>query len=414
MPIMLRVEELEPGMVLACSVMNEFSVLLAHGRKLNEFDIRALGRKLPEIMVQVVDPVLDEMVDFEDDSHDREVSLEVRRNISTVTKKVSQQVRMGVALDADNVAGMQKVIEEMMAYLQDNPVTMAVIEQSGGWSDYLQEHSANVFYLSLVIGNTLRNYVKQERERLSAARKLSNALNLTPLATAAMFHDIGMVPLEHLYDKEGPLSEEERALVRAHPTQGAAMLPEEIDPMVRLVIRQHHENMDQTGYPDQLPGDKINIFARIIRVADAYAAAISSKVYQNAKSPIPVLYEMLFGKYRSFYDPVVLKVFASITQPLPIGAKLKLDTGKWAVVVKHNRENPFKPMVMVAFDEWGDPLGRDELEEPFPLGERADIKVKSFGDEDISFLNTLEEQPGDIELAEVEQGLDTLLEFCYP
>ena len=411
---MLRVEELEPGMVLANSVMNEFCVLLAHGRKLNEFDIRALERKLPEVMVQVVDPVLDEMVDFQNDSHDREVSLEVRRNIGTVTKKVSQQVRMGVALDADNVAGMQKVIEEMMAYLQDNPVTMAVIEQSGDWNDYLQEHSANVFYLSLVIGNTLRNYVKQERERLSAAKTLSRALNLTPLATSAMFHDIGMVPLEHLYNKEGPLSEEEKALVRTHPTQGAVMLPEEIDPMVRLVIRQHHENMDQTGYPDQLPGDKINIFARIIRVADAYAAAISSKVYQNAKSPIPVLYEMLFGKYRSFYDPVVLKVFASITQPLPIGAKLKLDTGKWAVVVKHNRENPFKPMVMVAFDEWGDPLGKDELEEPFQLGERADIKVKSFGDEDISFLNTLDEQPGDLELAEVERGLDTLLEFCYP
>ena len=170
MPIMLRVEELEPGMVLANSVMNEFCVLLAHGRKLNEFDIRALERKLPEVMVQVVDPVLDEMVDFQNDSHDREVSLEVRRNIGTVTKKVSQQVRMGVALDADNVAGMQKVIEEMMAYLQDNPVTMAVIEQSGDWNDYLQEHSANVFYLSLVIGNTLRNYVKQERERLSAAK----------------------------------------------------------------------------------------------------------------------------------------------------------------------------------------------------------------------------------------------------
>ncbi len=394
--------------------MNEFSVLLAHGRKLNEFDISALGRKMPEVMVQVVDPVLDEMVDFQDDSHDREVSVEVRRNIASVTKKVSQQVRMGVALDADNVAGMQKVIEEMMAYLQDNPVTTAIIEQSGGWCDYLQEHSANVFYLSLVIGNTLRNYVKLERERLSAARTLSRALNLTPLATAAMFHDIGMVPLEHLYDKEGPLSEEEKALVRAHPTQGAAMLPDEIDPMVRMVIRQHHENMDQTGYPEQLAGDKINIFARIIRVADAYAAAISGRVYQSAKSPIPVLYEMLYGKYRDFYDPVVLKVFASITKPLPIGAKLKLESGKWAVVVKHNRENPFKPVVMVAFDEWGDPLGKDELVGPFALGERGDIKVKSFGDEDISFLNTLEDQPGGLVLAEVERGLDTMLEFCYP
>ena len=301
-----------------------------------------------------------------------------------------------------------------MRYLEENPVTMAIIEQSHDWNSYLQEHSANVFYLSLVIGNTIRNYIKQERERLSAASSVRNAMNLTPLATASMFHDIGMTPIEHLYTKEGSLTEGEKGLIRKHPERGAEMLPDEIDPMVKLVIRSHHENQDGSGYPEGIPGDRINIFARIVRVADAYSAATASKVYQQAKSSIRVLYEMLYGPYQSFYDPMILKVFASVTQPLPIGAKLKLESGHWAVVIRHDRHNPFAPEIIMAFDEWGDPLGQEELQAPFFLGERADVKVVSFADEDISFLNGLSESPEMPVPQQVTQSFSEIFDFAYP
>jgi len=414
MPIIVNVDELEPGMVLAANIMNEFSVLLAHGRKLNDMDINVLKRKFPDLMVQVIDPVLDEIVEFQDDAHDQAVSREVRRNVGTMVNKVSSCVRNGTSLTGENVAGMQQAIEEMMRYLEENPVTMAIIEQSHNWNSYLQEHSANVFYLSLVIGNTIRNYIKQERERLSAASNVHNAMNLTPLATASMFHDIGMTPIEHLYTKEGALTEGERSLIRKHPERGAEMLPEEIGPVVKHVIRSHHENQDGSGYPEGVPGDRINIFARIVRVADAYAAATATKVYQQAKSSIRVLYEILYGPYQSFYDPTILKVFASVTQPLPIGAKLKLESGHWAVVVRHNRHNPFAPKVIMAFDEWGDPLGQEELQKPFYLGKRDDVKVVSFADEDISFLNGLSEPLEMPAPQQVAQSFSEVFDFAYP
>ena len=414
MPIIVHVDDLEPGMVLASNIMNEFSVLLAHGRKLNDMDINTLKRKFPELMVQVIDPVLDEIVEFQDHAHDQAISREVRRNVATIVTKVSNSVRSGTALTGDNVAGMQQVIEEMLRYLEENPVTMAIIEQSHNWNSYLQEHSANVFYLSLVIGNTIRNYIKQERERLSAAHTVHNAMNLTPLATGSMFHDIGMTPIEHLYTKKEPLTESEKALIRTHPERGAEMLPEEIGPMVKLVIRSHHENQDGTGYPDGIPGDRINIFARIIRVADAYAAATATKVYQQAKSSIRVLYEMLYGPIQSFYDPAILKVFASVTQPLPIGAKLKLESGDWAVVVRHNRQNPFAPEIILAYDEWGDPLGQEELQTPFFLGERDDVKVMSFAGVDLSFLNGLSEPLEMPVPQQVAQSFSETFDFAYP
>ena len=192
------------------------------------------------------------------------------------------------------------------------------------------------------------------------------------------------------------------------------MLPEEIGPVVKHVIRSHHENQDGTGYPEGVPGDRINIFARIVRVADAYAAATATKVYQQAKSSIRVLYEILYGPYQSFYDPTILKVFASVTQPLPIGAKLKLESGHWAVVVRHNRHNPFAPEVIMAFDEWGDPLGREELQATFCLGERDDVKVVSFAEEDLSFLNGLSEPLEMPAPQQVAQSFSEVFDFAYP
>ena len=223
MPIVVPVSQLEPGMCLASNVVNRYSVLLPYGHTLSDNDISSLQRRLPDKMVQVTDPLLDEFVEFDDDSQDHQVSLEVRRNVATASQKVSQVVRSGEALTADNIVGMQQTIEEMVKHLQNNPVTRAVIDQSNSWDDYLQEHSANVFYLSLVIGNTIRNFVKQERERLSAAKTIRDAMNLTPLATASLLHDIGMAPIERLYRKIGSLSQEEIELIKAHPINGADM-----------------------------------------------------------------------------------------------------------------------------------------------------------------------------------------------
>jgi hypothetical protein len=101
-------------------------------------------------------------------------------------------------------------------------------------------------------------------------------------------------------------------------------------------------------------------------------------------------------------------------QPFPIGAKLKLDSGKIAVVTKHNLKNSFKPQVLVAFDEKGEHLAEGEFEGPFFLDERNDIKIVSFGDEDISYINTVQEETLP-DLAEVlERECSEMPDLAYP
>lgn len=386
MPILMSVKQLEEGMRLASNVVKNSNVMLAHGRRLTQPDIESLVRRFPDIRVQIGNPVLDETIDFQDDRADQETSRKVRGQISTVAKKVSSSIRAGMDLKAENIAGIQETIERVIEFFQKNPVTMAFVEQATSGEGYLQEHTSNVFYLSLVIGNTIRNYIKTERERLSAARTVSNAMDITPLATAALFQDIGMVPLKHLSMKREPLTEAEVQLIKQHPIVGAEMLPDCISGVTRLAIRHHHENLDGSGYPEELTGNKVNIFARILRVADAYSAATADKVYRQAKSPIRVLHEMLYGDYARFYDPVILKVFASIMRPLPIGAKLQLNTGQAGVIVRHDRQDPFLPEIIIAFDESGEPLPREQLGKPFPLAQRDDIQALAFGEEDLTFL----------------------------
>jgi HD-GYP domain-containing protein (c-di-GMP phosphodiesterase class II) len=415
MPILMHVKNLEPGMRLARNLVNNYNVLLPHGRRLTDNDINALRRRYPDLSVLIIDPILDDTVEFQDDAHDVEISRKVRQNVDHLVKKVSDSIRQGVNLKAENIAGIQDAIVEMTRFLIENPVTMAIVEQSHHWHDYLQQHSANVFYLSLVIGNTMRNFVKQERERQSIAKNIRDAMDLTPLATAALFHDIGMVPIENLYSKTDPLTPDEIRQIREHPKAGAAMLPEQIHPMARLAVATHHESNNGLGYPDGLAAEKICVFARILRIADAYSAAISGKIFQKAKTPIKALYEMLHGPYREFYDPVILKVFTSIIQPIPIGAKLKINTGQWAVVVRHNPRSPFDPYLIIAFDPLGDPLTQESLKHPFLLSENPDVKVVSINNEDISYINGLSELPDSCpNVVLPDKDITTILELTYP
>lgn len=415
MPIVVHVSELEPGMALSRNIINKYSVLLPHGHKLTSGDIDSLKRRLPNHAIEVMDPLIDQLADFDDNTRDYKASLEVRRTMSGVSRKVSHLIKSSTALTGENIAGMQKTIQEMIQYLLDNPVTVALLEQSGDWNDYLQEHCASVFYISMLIGNTIKNYIKQERERLSFASNIKGVMDLTQLATAALFHDIGMVPLERIINKPGPLTEDELRLVREHPANGADMLPDSIGPVAKAAVRSHHENYNGTGYPAKISGNEINIFSRIIRVADAYCAATAVTVYAKAKNPIAVLYEMLHTDYRWCYDPAILKVLADILQPFPIGAKLNLESGKIAIVTKHCPRQPFNPQIIVAFDEQGKYLAEDKFEGPFFLNDREDVIVKLHGEDDISFINNIPKDTTPSAPAEnLTKKSPDMLDMIYP
>jgi PAS domain S-box-containing protein/putative nucleotidyltransferase with HDIG domain len=133
------------------------------------------------------------------------------------------------------------------------------------------------------------------------------------LRTAARVHDIGkiVVPAEILA-KPVQLSEPEMRLVRRHPSAGAeivGLIGFHAD--VALMIGQHHERLDGSGYPDGLHGAEILWEARILAVADVVEAMVSHRPYRPALLFEAVMTELEDGAGRR-YEPVACESAISL------------------------------------------------------------------------------------------------------
>lgn len=105
------------------------------------------------------------------------------------------------------------------------------------------------------------------------------------LAVAGMLHDIGKLRVSgYLYGRdENTLRIEEMKYVRMHPRLGYEILIRyDYSDFIVESILYHHENMDGSGYPENLKDEQIPIGARVLRVCDVYAALTSDRPYRKA------------------------------------------------------------------------------------------------------------------------------------
>ncbi len=106
---------------------------------------------------------------------------------------------------------------------------------------------------------------------------------LDRLRVAAALHDVGklLTPSEIL-NKPARLTDEEFAVIKLHPVDGAAMVATLGDDELTEIVRHHHERLDGNGYPDRLAGEQIPLGARIVAVADTFDALTSARAYRGA------------------------------------------------------------------------------------------------------------------------------------
>ena len=104
------------------------------------------------------------------------------------------------------------------------------------------------------------------------------------MAVAGMLHDRGKELVSSELEKEEErLLVEEIHYVRLHPQAGYEILKKRgYSQRVLETVRYHHENMDGSGYPENLAGEGIPLGARIVRVCDVYAALTSDRPYRTA------------------------------------------------------------------------------------------------------------------------------------
>lgn len=183
----------------------------------------------------------------------------------------------------------------------DHAATIEVIRDLAAEADrferYSNPHASRVAAIADHIG---RAFSLGGRDRLS-------------LRVAALAHDLGEAEMARDYiQRNGPLSDDERVDLARHPVRGEYAAAEAgADRGAQLLVRWHHEWWNGGGYPDGLRFEQIPLGARILRVADAYAALTDDRPYRPAYSEKQARAHLLEWIGLEF-DPGVVKALLSL------------------------------------------------------------------------------------------------------
>jgi putative two-component system response regulator len=122
----------------------------------------------------------------------------------------------------------------------------------------------------------------------------------------ALLHDVGKIGIrdEVLY-KPGRLTPEEFEIIKTHTTVGARIL-DGIDALACAVpfVRNHHEKLNGTGYPDGLLGEQIPQEVRVVSAADVLDAITSTRPYRPGSS-VEEAFGIMAPMVGPHLDPVV-------------------------------------------------------------------------------------------------------------
>lgn len=135
------------------------------------------------------------------------------------------------------------------------------------------------------------------------------------LELGALLHDIGKIGVpDAVLRKPTKLNDIDWAMMRRHPHLGQAILQGlNFLENARIIVAQHHEKWDGSGYPLGLRGEEIDFSARILFVADAFDAMTSDRVYRSARSYKTALAE-LDSCAGTHFDPSVVSAFHRLPQ----------------------------------------------------------------------------------------------------
>jgi len=171
--------------------------------------------------------------------------------------------------------------------------TIALAAAIEAKDNYTHGHTTRVTSLSLLIAEKIaQKYEKPFNDKF-----------LEDLQVASLLHDIGKIGIpEYILNKEGPLTEDERVMIKEHPLKGVAILKsiKELEGPL-LGVKYHHERYDGMGYPEGLKGDQIPMIASIISVADSFDAMVTDRPYRRKLSKGDALEEIQYLVGKQFH-----------------------------------------------------------------------------------------------------------------
>jgi len=128
---------------------------------------------------------------------------------------------------------------------------------------------------------------------------------MAEIAAGLFFHDIGQYTIpKHINQRKGPLSSEEWEIMKKHPEEGYKLLKKfgVMTDEMKVIVIQHHERHNGSGYPFGLMGDEIHTYSKICAISDAFDALTSNRPYRNARSSFNAL-AVMQNEMKGEFDP---------------------------------------------------------------------------------------------------------------
>ena len=229
--------------------------------------------------------------------------------------------------------GLTRALLDKM--LVDGDMCIRLLTCNAG--DNTSAHAMNVAVISLLMG---RVFGFGDDEMLD-------------LGIGALMHDVGKIDLaerlRHLDARFGP---DDLAAYRNHVVQGVVHGKRMgLRPGALLVLAQHHENADGSGFPLRLKVERMSVAARIVALVNRYDNLCNPPVLGLAHTPHEAL-SLLFAQAKSQFDAGMLNAFIRMMGVYPAGSVVQLTDDRYALVMSVNSTRPLKPNVLVHDPAW--------------------------------------------------------------
>lgn len=296
-----HVKRQTPDLVLSDMIMPEMD-----GLKLLEW-LRQYDPEVPVIMVTAIHDISTALEAIRRGAYDYILKPFEKDQLFLGVDRALQHRRL-VAENRNYQRNLEQLVEERTAQLSG---TLAQLEQS--YDDTLEALGSA---LDLKDAETEGHCQRVTAFTISIAKALPVPdPYLAVLARAAFLHDIGKMAIpDGILRKPGPLTDDEKQIMRKHCEIGYSMLIR--IPFLRdaaEIVLAHQEFFDGTGYPRGLKGEQIPLGARIFAIADSLDAMISDRPYRRAL-PLSHAREEVRRCSGTQFDPKMVEVFLALPE----------------------------------------------------------------------------------------------------
>jgi len=214
--------------------------------------------------------------------------------------------------------------------LTEDEAAIRLLSEKAGEKTSL--HAINVVVISLLLGKALG---------------LGKA-DMLHLGIGALLHDLGkMMMPDRLRWVDEHFNHSEKQLFQEHVAHGVQLARKlGLPAPVQLLIGQHHEYFDGSGYPSHASGDRLNLPSRILSLVNYYDNLCNPANPALAITPHEAL-SQIFTQYKARFHAPTMTAFIRMMGIYPPGSVVQLTDERFAMVVSVNSSRPIKPRVVI-------------------------------------------------------------------